>query len=300
MVKPFKWAAVGDLQIPYHDKRAVALFLKVMKSWKPDAIDFVGDIDDQLEYSRFSDGRADEFFSQLAKNDKANAKAISDYEKAMTKWRATEDNPEPIPVLAAPENVNPLPFVKANAQEAGKFYADVRKQHPDTDLNSSLGNHDIRVFDYVDRKAPEYLEEVTPNMLWGLDDLGITWTLYDDPPKERFAGIHVHHGKTVSSSGLSVKADIENYNISLIRGHDHKGGVVYSTYPLANRTLVGMNTGHMCDPKAYGLRYTVNPTWELGFGIAEISDGVAQLQFIPIVETDKGYRCIVDGKVFYG
>lgn len=300
MTRPFKWAQVGDLQIPYQNNRAVALFMKVMKSWKPDAIDFVGDIDDQLEYSRFSEGRADEFFNTLAKNEKANTKALSDYEKAMDKWKAVENNPLPIPVLSQPENVNPLPFIKDNAKAAGDFYSDVRKQHPDADLHSSLGNHDIRIFDYVDRKAPDYLGEVTPNMLWGLDDLGITWELYEKPPKERFAGIHVHHGNTVSSSGLSVKADIEKYDVSLIRGHDHKGGVVYNTYPLSGRTLVGMNTGHLCDPAAYGLKYTTNPSWELGFGIAHITDGEAQLQFIPIVETDKGYRCIVDGKVFYG
>lgn len=58
---------MGDLQIPYEDRRAVALWLKVMKWWKPNAIDYVGDIDDQLEYSRFSDGTTDEFYAQLKK-----------------------------------------------------------------------------------------------------------------------------------------------------------------------------------------------------------------------------------------
>ena len=48
MEKPFKWAFVGDLQMPYQDDRAVALWFSVMKAWKPDAIDIVGDIDDLL------------------------------------------------------------------------------------------------------------------------------------------------------------------------------------------------------------------------------------------------------------
>src|SRR5689334_21058886 len=85
MTDVFKWAFVGDLQIPYHDKRAVDLFLKVMKAWKPDAIDIVGDIDDQLEYSSFSDGTTDEFFNQIKNNQKANDKAEADKAKLFDK-----------------------------------------------------------------------------------------------------------------------------------------------------------------------------------------------------------------------
>ena len=258
-----KWAFVGDLQLPYEDPRAVALWFKVMKSWKPDAIDIVGDIDDQLEYSTFSDGTTDEAFSRLKKE----------------------------------EDPSPMAFIKKNADQAKCFYAKVRKQHPDADIHNSIGNHDIRIFKYVDRKAPAYNELITPNVLWGLDDQGITWRMYHEKPLERFAGIHVHHGSTATTTGLAVKSDIENMQISLVRGHDHRGGVVYKTYPLANRHLKGMGTGHMCDPNEYGLRYADNPTWELGFGIAHVFDDDAHLQFIKI-NTD--YECVVDGKLFKG
>lgn len=258
-----KWAFLGDLQIPYEDPRAVALWFKVMKWWKPDAIDLVGDIDDQLEYSSFSDGTTDEFFAQLKKE----------------------------------EDPSPLPFIKKNADGAKALYAKIRKQHPDADIHSSLGNHDIRIFKYIDKKAPGYNEHVTPNTLWGLDDLGISWKQYSDKPHERHGGIFVHHGATVTSSGLAVKANIEEYDVSLVRGHDHRGGVVFKSYPLSGRTLQGMGTGHMCDPNAYGLQYTVNPSWELGFGIAHVIDGHAHLQFIPITPD---YVCVVDGKVFRG
>lgn len=263
MANTFKWAFVGDLQIPYEDQRAVALWFKVMKSWKPDAIDLVGDIDDQLEYSSFSDGTTDEFFAQLKKE----------------------------------EDPSPLAFIKKNADGAKAFYAKIRKQHPDADIHSSLGNHDIRIFKYIDKKAPAYNDFVTPNTLWGLDDVGITWRQYSDKPFERHGGIYVHHGATVTSTGLAVKANIEEYDVSLVRGHDHRGGVVYKSYPLSGRTLQGMGTGHMCDPGLYGLQYTINPSWELGFGIAHVVDGHAHLQFIPIT---KDYTCVVDGKVFQG
>ena len=280
-----KWAFVGDLQIPYHDKRAVALWMKVMKSWKPEAIDIVGDIDDQLEYSTFSDGTTDEFFNQINANAKANLKAQA----------AADKMEEDTRVVLAPQD--PLPFIKANADGARTFYSDLRKQHPNADIHNSLGNHDIRIFKYIDKKAPEVKDEITPEFLWGLDNAGITWRHYDDKPFERFAGVYVHHGATTSTSGLAVKGDIENYGISLVRGHDHRGGVVYKTYPISGRALVGMGCGHLCDPNQYGLRYTINPSWELGFGIAHVTDGMALMQFIRITPD---YTCVVDGKRFEG
>jgi hypothetical protein len=263
MSNTFKWAFVGDLQIPYEDRRAVALWFKVMKAWKPDAMDIVGDIDDQLEYSSFSDGTTDEFFARLKKE----------------------------------EDPSPLAFVKKNADGAKQFYTKIRQQHPNCDIQSRLGNHDIRIFKYIDRKSPAYNDVITPNVLWGLDDLGIEWTMYNTPPTERFAGIHTHHGDTTTTTGLAVKNDIENYNISLVRGHDHRGGVVYKTFPMSNNVLQGMGTGHLCDPNAYGLQYTNNPSWELGFGIAHVVNNQAHLQFVPITPD---YTCVVDGKVFLG
>jgi hypothetical protein len=253
-----------------------------------------------LEYSRFSDGGTDEFFNQLKAKQKANEKALADHEKEVAKRAKELPEGYTVDLGYGPEleDVNPLPFVKENADGAKEFYTALRKQHKNADIHSSLGNHDIRVFDYIDKKAPDYVEEITPNMLWGLDDLGITWKMYHEPPFERFAGIHVHHGATTSATGLAVKSDIETYNVSLIRGHDHRGGVVYKSYPMTGRSLVGMGTGHMCDENSYGMRYTINPAWEKGFGIAYVVDGKAHLQFIPMRTTDQGLTCVVDGKVF--
>lgn len=253
--------------------------MKAMKTWKPDAIDVVGDIDDQLEYSSFSDGTTDEFFNQLKK------------EKKLVADDGTVESDEDFH-----RRTNPLPFVKANADGAREFYTALRKQHKDADIHASLGNHDIRVMKYIDKKAPDILDEVTPNLLWGLDDLGITWRHYDLPPLERFAGIHVHHGATTTTTGLAVKNDIELYNISLVRGHDHRGGVVYKSYPMTGLSLAGMGTGHLCDPSGYGLRYTINPAWEQGFGIAHVVDGKAHLQFIPM----RDYVVCLDGKIIRG
>jgi hypothetical protein len=289
---------VGDLQIPYHDERAVALFLKAMKQWKPDAIDVVGDIDDQLEYSTFSDGTTDEFFNQLKENQKSNIKVSADYDKEVDKRSKELGEGQIIDLGYHPELLptDPLPIIKENADGARQFYTDLRAQHKDADIHASLGNHEMRVFKYIDRKAPEIIGEISPNFLWGLDDLGISWRMYTEPPFERFAGIHVHHGDTTTTTGLAVKNDIENYGISLVRGHDHRGGVVYKSYPMTGRSLAGMGTGHLCKPYQYGTLYALNPSWEQGFGIAHVVDGKAHLQFIPI----RDYTCVIDGKILKG
>jgi hypothetical protein len=258
-----KWALVGDLQIPYEDARAVALWFSVMKWWKPDAIDLVGDIDDQLEYSSYSDGTTDEFFARLRK------------EKEQT----------------------PLPLIKKNAEGAKKFYAKVRKQHKSADIHVSLGNHDVRIFKYIDKKAPEIVDQITPNLLWGLDDVGMTYRMYHEKPELRFANTYVHHGVTTSTTGPTISKDIESYGVSLVRGHSHKAQVAFKTYPMTGITLHGMECGHMSDITAYGLQYADNPVWQLGFGIAHVDGNDIQLQFVPITPD---YKCWVDGKRFEG
>lgn len=273
--KPFKWAFVGDLQIPYQDDRAVSLWFQVMKSWKPDAIDIVGDIDDLLEMSTFSDGTTDEFFNKLKAEKQLEDESDKDFIK----------------------RVSPVPYVMELTKPAREFYTKVRKQHRNADIHASCGNHEQRLPKYMDKKAPDYKSDVTYEKVYSFEKLGITWADYSEKPKERFAGIHVHHGDGSTTTGLKVKDDLNNWDISLVRGHDHRGGVVYKTFPLSGRTLVGMGTGHMCDPYAYGLKYAYNPSWELGFGVGYIIDGNVQLQFIPITAD---YTCILDGKVFRG
>lgn len=273
--KPFKWAFVGDLQMPYQDDRALALWFQVMKAWKPDAIDIVGDIDDLLEMSSFSDGTTDEFFNKL----KASKQLEDESEKDFIK------------------RVSPVPYVMELTQPAREFYTAVRRQHRKADIHASCGNHEQRLPKYMNKKAPQFLDEVTYEKVYSFEKLGISWSDYSEKPKMRFAGIHTHHGDGSTTTGLKVKDDIDNYDISLVRGHDHRGGVVYKHYPLSDRTLMGMGTGHMCDPGQYGLKYTLNPTWNLGFGVGYIMDGIPSLQFIPI---SPEYTCILDGKVFRG
>jgi hypothetical protein len=258
-----KVVCIGDLQLPWTDYRALDLWFTMMKWWKPTNVVFTGDIDDQLEYSSFADGGTDEFFNRIKKS----------------------------------ETESPLPFIKEYAEAARSFYTDVRKAHRRAEMFSCLGNHEARVFKYVDRKSPLEKKEVTPNFLYDFDKLGIDHMMYSEKPRELFPGVYFHHGKTTSTSGAAVRSDIDAYGVSLVRGHDHAGAVVYKTYPLTQKTLFGLACGHMCDPNLYGLQYAINPNWELGFGILHIYGNEVHPQFIHI---KPDYTAVLDGKLFEG
>ena len=137
----FKWAQIGDLQMPYQDDRAVALWFKIMKKWKPDAIDTVGDIDDFLEFSSYSDGTTDEFFNQLAVEDKNFDRSMASAVKAYDALTEQEERE----AFEWPEQptLNPVPYVLQVSKGAREFYTQIAVDHPDADKFAALGNHDI-------------------------------------------------------------------------------------------------------------------------------------------------------------
>jgi len=257
--------ASSDHQIPFHDKRAIDLWFAVMKWFKPDMVDYLGDVSDQVCFAKFSEGKTDEFLNQMAKN--------------------------------KPEDL--FPYVQEQERPVAEFYEQTRKMLPRAQLFSALGNHDVRVFEYIDKKLPSIKDQVTANALWRLDDLGYDYIYYGDLPKLRFGNVYGHHGISAKTgSGLSVKSDMENLDISLIRGHSHRCAAVYKTYELTNRTLVGYEIGHMSDLKSTGMSYTNIRDWQQAFMIGHIIDNVPHLQIISIIEDEHGKSCVVDGKYF--
>lgn len=262
MSNDLKWLISSDQQFPYHDKRAVDLWFKVMKSFKPDVVDYLGDQSDQACYSKYSNGTTDEFFNSIAKK---------------------------------PEE-SPVPFVKETENITREFYEQTRAYCPSSEIFVALGNHDIRVFDYMNRKAPAWIKEITPEALWGLDALGIDYIYYSDLPKLRYGDIFVHHGiSALKDAGASVKSDIDNLGVSIMRGHSHRIAVFNKTHELKNEVLRGYEIGHMSDVKCAGMMYTNVHNWQLGFAVGHVVNGYPHIQ---IIQISPDYTCVVDGKVF--
>lgn len=258
-----KWMLSSDQQIPYQDDRALKLWFDVMKWFKPDVVDYLGDTSDQFCFSRFQLGTTQEFLKTLPPETQA---------ADMLKW------------------------LQHSEKDTAEFYAKTRKMRPNAEIFSALGNHDIRVFDYADRYLQENLSEVTPENLWGLDNLGIDYIYYDSAPKHRYGGLYVHHGISApAGSGDGVKTDMLNFGISLIRGHSHRLGTFYKTWELRNETLRGYEIGHMCQVDSDGFKYTQLHNWQQGFAVGFVHNGEAHIQ---LVEINQNYEAWVAGKLF--
>lgn len=109
---------------------------------------------------------------------------------------------------------------KDEAQGVKDYWAKVRKTLPNARLIWTEGNHDLRPFDYVDKKAPALKELITPESLWELSSYGVEYINYNAPPEVKMGDIYVHHGVAVSKhAGGSVQSDMESFGVSLVRGH---------------------------------------------------------------------------------
>jgi hypothetical protein len=272
MSNDLKWMLSSDQQFPYHDPRAVDLWFKVMKWFKPDIVDYLGDTDDQACYSRWTEGRPTEF-SAMVKNDFSH-------------------------------EIQPL--VKSEAKPAREFYEQTRKMRPNAELFSALGNHDVRALDYFDKKLPDHAAYVTPEAMWGLDSLGYKYIHYNDRPAHRYGDIYVHHGMAISQNAAeSVKKDCENFGVSMVRGHSHRIGQWQRTFDLTGQELRGWELGHMADVNCEGMGYTNVHNWQLGFAIGHITSGSTLTKdgyypHIQVITINSDYECFVDGKKFNG
>ena len=264
MQNDLRWLISSDQQIPYHDPRVLDIWFQVIKWFKPNVVDYLGDTSDQACWSRWTDGTSADFVNAIKKS-----------------------TTDPI-----------FPFVEEQERPVREFYEQTRKAVPKAEIFTALGNHDIRVWGYLDKKAPEALELATPESLWGFKTLGIDYIHYNDRPKHRYGDIYVHHGVSISKhAGESVKNDISDFGVSLIRGHSHRAATYYKTMPLRNETLRGWETGHMSDINSAGMSYQNVHNWQHAFMVGHIVNGYPHLQLIHI---NSDYQCVVEGKVFSG
>lgn len=262
----------ADQQIPFEDKRALGLYFKVLKSFKPDWVLLAGDEVDFPEYGRWTAGGTQEFINTL-----------------------------PSPEIGD----KMLKAVFDNAKAGSQFYARQRELAPQARIVNTIGNHNIRIWTYFDQKAPELLPHLTPNALWGLDDLGIEHHHYQERPTHLFGGVYMHHGVAISKhAGESVRADMENFGVSLIRGHSHRQAIINRRYELLNETRVGIELGHLMDVNCSGASYDNVHNWNLGFAIGFVEDGAATpdgLRFHPqLVPISSDYTCVVGGRLYRG
>jgi metallophosphoesterase superfamily enzyme len=220
-----KWAIINDWHIPKHDKRKVALWLKLMKKWKPDHITINGDFDDMEAPSRWTAGTPSEYTERIS---------------------------------------------ITTQTEAVKILNQIRADHPNANMDWLDGNHENRIYDYVAKNAPALVDYITIPSIFGLENLGIEYQKYGEPPKKKFGDMYIHHGQKISSNaGESVRKEMDHYGVSMIIGHTHRIGS-YNVAYYDGRKLKGYEGGHMTDVSK--MDYAPFHNWQSGF-LAGYVDG---------------------------
>lgn len=177
---------------------------------------------------------------------------------------------------------------------AQDYWKRVRRAAPKARRIWTLGNHDIRPFEYVDKKAPALREMITYDTLWDATSLGLEIYPYDAPPQVSMGDVYVHHGVAVSKhAGDSARADVESWGVSVVRGHSHRAGSYLKTYELRDETLAGYEIGHMMDVSKAG--YTQVHNWQQAFAVGYEYEGKGMVDVIRILPD---YSCFYGGKRF--
>lgn len=225
------WFVVSDFQCPYQDKRAVYELCNLIYRNKPDHLICNGDMIDFPKLSRF--------------------------------------DPNPLHDTNVNTGLNATYQVLRDMAEAAG---------PQCKKYFMPGNHEQRLLKYLAKQASEIYDikraETTENILslpylLRMDELGYEyirdaigeWPL----GKLKIAeGLYAKHGWFArNGSGATARAAVEKLGVSLILGHVHRMAKVHVTYPLADRELVGVEGGTMCDLEG-GLGFAVEPDWQQG------------------------------------
>lgn len=175
---------------------------------------------------------------------------------------------------------------------------DIHRVVPKADKHFHDGNHGwTRHKKYLDKNFPASLKDevYTPEVLYEYQKAGFVWHEYDQPPVRRYGDIFAHHGESISKhAGESVRNDVEKWGVSVIRGHSHRQGEYFKSFPLDGRTVRGYEIGHMCDAKK--MDYIINPDWQAGFAYGIVHGDQV---FVDTVEIHD-YTCFVGGRLFKG
>lgn len=265
----------SDQQIPHHDPRMIELWFKVMKSFKPHHVVYAGDWSDNTALGRWVTGGRQELINQLPSLDPKAEDLIDTY--------------------------------IASEQGTRDFFVESRKTAKNANFLCANGNHDrTRIKSYFNKPQFENAieEKLTCEKVWGFDNLGFDYIEYEDRPKHFAGDFYVHHGVAISEhSGESVRKDTEKFGVSIIRGHSHRLAMTHRDFPLLNKTITGVELGHMMDINGMGAAYDNIHNWRAGFAVGYIEDGATDTSdgkrlHIELVPITRDYTCVVSGKLY--
>jgi len=239
----FGFVKDGNKLVAFHDRRVLDVILSVARIAKPDRIDIIGDLMDLAEWSnRYITGP---MFYQMT---------------------------QPALIEAA-------------------WWLSILKMETGADLYVYEGNHEKRMQDAIIKHLPaayglkgvfrQHPALSIPNLL-GLDELGAKW-ISGYPADEGWPcdWLMFSHGNVArKGTGKTIKAVLENMEVSRVIGHIHRMELGARTlhYRDEQRPIYGFCPGCAC--KIDGTVPAKNPRndWQNGCGIIDVTEHLLQVK----------------------
>jgi hypothetical protein len=162
-------------------------------------------------------------------------------------------------------------------------------------------NHTARIERYISKFAPAFsvIDAIKIENLLGYNDKDLSIT-YNRTLKEFTNGWILAHG---DESRLFTEAGKTALNLAMKTGknvicsHTHRQGVMSSSVGYAGnqRTLTGVEVGHLCDIKKMSYLKENIANWQAGFAVVYEQDGRVKPELVPF---NKDGSFIAEGELW--
>ena len=251
-----RYVVISDLQYPFIKKQYVDALLDYVDYVKPDMLLCVGDELDAQTISTYARGTSLEFEGSLQKNIIGLKGLLKEFRSSLGRSK---------------------PFIMQRS------------------------NHTARIERYISKFAPAFsvIDAIKIENLLGNNDKDINIT-YNRTLKEFTKGWVLAHG---DESRLFTEAGKTALNLAMKTGrnivasHTHRQGVMSSSVGFGGnqKTLTGVEVGHMCDIKQMSYLRENIANWQAGFGIIYEQDGRVKPELVPF---NKDGSFIAEGELW--
>jgi hypothetical protein len=229
------YVAISDMQIPYHDPKAVQAVVDFIAKEKPDGLLCVGDELDAPQPSRWERGMAGEYADTLLRD-------IDQCARIMAEFRAALGRNKPFHV--------------------------VRSNHGDR-IATYVGKYAPALAPFIKTKG---LLDI-PSLL-RYDDIGVTYHRRPYEFARGWMLAHGDEGSMSRIAGCTAKNLGVVWGKSVVCGHTHRAGIVPHTIGLAGstRTIYGVEVGNLMDMKKADYLKASTANWQQAFGVIRIDE----------------------------
>lgn len=230
-----KYVVISDLQVPYHDPKAVNALVEFVSKTRPDGLLCVGDELDAPQPSRWNKGSAGEYAADLHKDIDACGAIMADFRKALGKDK---------------------PFHVMRSNHGDRIDTYVNRYAPALSPFLEPGG----VLDVAE--------------LLGYDDLDITFHRKPFEFATGWLLAHGDESSLSRVPGCTAKNLAVKWGKSVVCGHTHSMGAVAHTWGLESvgRTVWGIEVGNLMDRKKASYLKSGVADWQQGFGIVHVDE----------------------------